>query len=111
MHGFTGTSLIQNAAKTIGAEEHVVVATKLKSITMKFLADKAPEAKKHYPNVLVQGRKNFVLQGGLRNADGRDMWRSFPSNLPSPKFEYNLPNPRAFVNLARWGTWKGGEMW
>jgi hypothetical protein len=56
-----------------------------------------------------RAEKNFVLQGGLRNADGRDMWRAFPSNLPSPKHEYNLPNRRAFVDIARWETWKGGE--
>ena len=43
VHGFTGTSLIQNDAATIGAEGHFVVATKLKNITMKFLADKVPK--------------------------------------------------------------------
>jgi hypothetical protein len=65
VHGFTGTSLIQNAAKTIGAEEHVVVATKLKNITMKFLAEKAPKQKKHDPNVLVQGRKKLRAAGRI----------------------------------------------
>ena len=118
LHGFglrphkenngTGTSLIQKAAKTIGPEEHFVVATKVGNITIKFRADKAPKHVEYMKELIgrkayngmcwYRAEKNFVLQGGLRNADGR----VFPSNLPSPKLEYNLPNRRGFVNMARW---------
>lgn len=93
---------------TSSAQDYFVVHTHLGNITMKFRSDKAPKHVEYMKTLIQQKKydgmcwyraeKNFVLQGGLRNAAGR----VFPSSLPSPPLEYHLTNRRGFVNMARW---------
>jgi cyclophilin family peptidyl-prolyl cis-trans isomerase len=94
--------------------EHFVVQTKLGNITMKFRPDKAPRHVQFMKKLINSGKyngmcwyraeQNFVLQGGLRNAEGH----VFHPGLPSPPLEYDLPNRRGFVNMARWEDLQSG---
>lgn len=91
-------------------EQHqlFVVHTRAGNITLKFRADKAPRHVAYMKELIARhafdgmcwyrAERNFVLQGGLRNAAGM----VFNSGLPSPPLEYSLPNRRGFVNMARW---------
>lgn len=49
-------------------------------------------------SVFYRGEPGFVLQGGLRKANGR----SATPSAPNPPLEYNLPNKRGTVTMARW---------
>jgi cyclophilin family peptidyl-prolyl cis-trans isomerase len=89
-------------------DELFVVHTHVGNITLKFRADKAPRHVAYMKELIARhaydgmcwyrAERNFVLQGGLRNAAGR----VFNAGLPSPPLEYSLPNRRGFVNMARW---------
>eukprot|EP00041_Stephanoeca_diplocostata_P037569 m.1425067 g.1425067 ORF g.1425067 m.1425067 type:complete len:163 (+) comp25064_c0_seq1:3010-3498(+) len=46
--------------------------------------------------VFYRAEENFVIQGGLRNANGQT------KAAPKIPFEYNLPNKRGTLTMARW---------
>ena len=89
-----------------GTGDRILVHTKHGNITIKF-REEAPQHVNFMRTLVELGRydgrcwyraeRNFVLQGGLRNAAGQ----VFRPGLPSPPLEYALPNKRGFVNMAR----------
>ena len=100
--GLSRTAVVSHS----GTGDRILVHTKHGNITIKFRGE-APQHVNFMRTLVELGRydgrcwyraeRNFVLQGGLRNAAGQ----VFRPGLPSPPLEYALPNKRGFVNMAR----------
>jgi hypothetical protein len=55
--------------------------------------------------VFYRGEAGFVLQGGLKKADGTQG----KGGVPNPPLEFKLPNKRGTVTMARWEDTNSGS--